>query len=721
MEDEELTGLEGAASDLPEAGALSTSLDEEPFLPPVMTEEDMAPVAPMPGGQSAQGVEGARTVAGFRPATASESGRRRRTPPVTYRLDQQVDLSPGDPALEAAHRQAQQAVAEADRQIHRTEAAGFMDRAIVQENAADVLRSQITAEERILEQQRQESRQTLRELSALNQSVMDQRINPARFFTNNRGSGLAAAASVALGVLGQGLNPNIGNAAMTIIDRAIQRDIAAQVANLDNQRAGVAMARNLYGDLLNTFRNEGVAREALRGMYLTEMERRIAALTSQSQSAITRQRGEAIILNLRRQQAEAAANAARERNRISYREITAGAQGVGSTRGIRSAAAQMRASAPLMATGMAQGLALHGAQFAPQAGQAAPQAAPPPTGVRQAPSLPSPTDQIRSQDLRQSSAAADSQSRRQSRALREQNLRNQRSAENETASQERLISSGNAPGLSRSDARRMYRNSRSYFGNQVPNLERIQTPQGPTLGIRTGTSRRHRSGIGADTDVFRPAMSNGRMIAVSSRGSSRFVSPGETLRSNERLVGSLWIQESSPMSAETARYVQQSTNPLIIMRAGNSNWVLPPSARMHLDDDMIREGRLGLRTAQRAIQAVNEAQATLRRLETSGVTVNSSETQGELGPRLMAVQGLMAQMSALGVLQEGEREAIRDMTSLPSGSENWVLLTTEYNRAQAALRALRSQFISAQRRHPLSQYLRRTPSGRDVAARHGAR
>ena len=175
------------------------------------------------------------------------------------------------------------------------------------------------------------------------------------------------------------------------------------------------------------------------------------------------------------------------------------------------------------------------------------------------------------------------------------------------------------------------------------------------------------------------------------------------------------------MSAETARYVQQSTNPLIIMRAGNSNWVLPPSARMHLDDDMIREGRLGLRTAQRAIQAVNEAQATLRRLETSGVTVNSAETQGELGPRLMAVQGLMAQMSALGVLQEGEREAIRDMTSLPSGSENWVLLTTEYNRAQAALRALRSQFISAQRRHPLSQYLRRTPSGRDVAARHGAR
>ncbi len=724
MEDEELNeqeiNVDAVVSNLPTAGALTSSIgDEEAFVPPLMTPEEMAPTPPMPGAQSAQGVEGARTIAGFRPASASESGRRRRpTPPVTFQLDQQVDLASGDPALEARNRAAQQDVAESQRQEQNIAADNFGGIAQVQQNSADILRNQIAAEEQIQAQQQAESRQTLRDLSQLNQSVMDQSINPARFFTDNRGSGLAAAASVALGVLGQGLNPNIGNAAMTIIDRAIQRDVAAQVANLDNQRAGVAMARNLYGDLLNTFRNEAVAREALRGMYLTEMERRISALTSQAQSAVTRQRGEGIILNLRQQQAEAAATAARERNRIVYREVTQGTQRIGSTRGIRSAAAQMTASSPLMATGMAQGLAQHG-QLPQQLAE--PQAAP---GVAQAqisPGLPTAREQILSQDVRRSTAGSAAETRQQSRRTRSTNLQNQRSAESETDSQERQAGAGNAPSLTRSDARRMYRNSRNRFGGQVPNLERIQTPQGPTLGIRTGVSRRHRSGVGADTDVFRPAMSNGRMIAVGSTGTSRFVSPGDSLRSNERLVGSLWVQESSPMSAETARYVQQSTTPLVVLRANGANWVLPPSARMHLPERMVEQGSQGLEVAQRAIQAVDNARSILRRLETSGVTLNSSETQGELGPRLMAVQGLMAQMSALGVLQEGEREAIRDMTSLPTGSEDWVILTTEYTRAQAALRALRSQFIGAQRRHPLAQYLRRTPTGRDVADRHGAR
>ncbi len=693
MDDEEL--------DIPDAGLVGSG-EMEAWQPPPMTAADVNPLPPVPGGQSSQGVEGLRTVTGFHPSEAAASGRRRARPPVTFQLEQQVNLSPGDPQLEAQHRQAQEAVAEADRQILGTEAEGLAAVGQVQDRGADIIRSQIVAEERIQAQQHAESRQTLRELSHLNQSVMDQQINPSRFFTDNRGAGLSAAASVALGVLGQGLNPNLGNAAMTIIDRAIQRDVAAQVANMDNQRAGVAMARNLYGDLLNTFRNEAVAREALRGMYLTEMERRIAALTAQSQSSITRQRGDAIITNLRRQQAEAAANAARERSQITYREVTQGAQRIGSTRGIRSAAAQMRASAPLMATGMAQGAALHGQQ-------------------PNIPGLPSAREQISSQDVRRSPQGENARSRQGSRRVQEQNLRNQGTAENETASQERRVGSGATPGLSRSDGRRMYRNSRNYFGNQVPNLEQIQTPQGVTLGIRTGVSTRHRSGVGSDTQVFRPATSNGRMVAVSSNGTSRFVSPGESLRSNERLVGSLWVQESSPATAEMVRYAQRATNPLVIMRSGGSNWVLPGSARAHLDDETINTGRNGLMTADAAIREVNAATAMLRRLETGGVNLNSSETMGALGPRLLRIQGLMAQMSALGVLQEGEREAIRDMTSLPTASEDWILFGTEYNRAQAALSVLRQQFIGAQRRHPLSQYLRRTPSDRDVAAQHGAR
>ena len=698
---------------LPEAGVLTTDQEVDDFLPPLVGAADMEVGPAAPGGQGGGGVEDLRTVPGFRPASASESGRRRRQAPVTFRLDQQVNLSPGDPVLEATSRRAQYAVADADRAIHNIEAEGLMQQANVSRQAADVLRHQIAAEEQIQAQQRAESRDTLQRLTQLNQSVMDQRINPASFFTDNRGAGLSAAASVALGVLGQGLNPNIGNAAMTIIDRAIERDIAAQVANLDNQRAGVAMARNLYGDLLNTFQNEAVARQALRGMYLSEMERRIQALTAQSASQVTRARGERIITDLRRQQAEAAAQAARERSRIVYREVTQGAQNIGSTRGIRSAAAQMQASSPLMATGMAQALQQHGQLPEGQQAQGASQA-------RIAPGLPTAREQIMAQDVRRPAREESRRVRAQNRGVRERNRQSEQAAASEAASVGRRAGTGDSPTLSRRDARRMYRNTRNYFGSQVPNLQQVQTPHGIVPGLFTGVSSRHRSGVGADTQVFRPAMSNGRMIAVSSNGSSRFVRPGDTLRSNERLAGSLWIQESSPASAEMSQYVNQTSAPRVVATVGNSNWIIPPAALRQLPQQFVRDQIPKVQMAQQAIQAANQAISMLRRLENNSVAINSAESQGAMGAVLMEVQGLMADMSRLGVLQQGEREAIRDMTSLPAGSENWVLLTTDYDRANAALRTLRGRFIAAQRRLPISSYLRRTPSGRDVARRHGA-
>ncbi len=686
---------------LPDEGAVGTpTASNTPWSPRMMSNEDVGQTS-IPGSEGGEGSSALTTVVGFRPSETAQRGRGRRAPnPVTFQLEQQVDLAPGDPALDAAARSAGEQLAKSEMGVQEIAAEGLDSVAALRQRNADILNQQISREEQILDEQEQEADRMLQQVSELNESVMNQTINPARFFTENRGAGLASAASVALGVLGQGLNPNIGNAAMTIIDRAVERDISAQVANLQNQRAGVAMSRNLYGDLLNTFQNEAVARNTLRSMYLTEMERRIGALTAQTQSRETRARAAQIMTSLRQQQAEAAAEAARAANRIRYTEVTSGSQRVGSQRGIRSAAQQMAASAPLMATGVAQAMQQHGID------------------VNGAPGLPTAGERLAQSDIR-GSRESQSQARRADRQLRSTNQRNQNRAAREVEAQEAAVSSTGDSPFNRRQARRFYSRQSSSNFRVVPNLEVIRTRNGTVQGIRTGTTRAVSAGNpSADVDVFRPASSNGRMIAVSSTGSSRFVSPGDSLRSNERLAGSTWVQENRAVSAESARYVRQTSDSLPIATVGNEQWVLPANAVQQLDRRTIDREIEQIEVASRGRRLVNRTLRRIRELENSGIAWNSAADQGEVGPDLLQIQGLMAQISGLGVLQEGEREAIRDMTSLPVASEDWTLFWSEQDRTEGALRTIRRGMNDILGSRRLSSMIRRVPTGRDVASRY---
>jgi len=573
---------------------------------------------------------------------------------------------------------------------------------------ANMLQREAADARRAGEERRLETRQTFDELSEMNAAIMDQRINPARFFTSGgAGTGLAAAASVALGVLGQALSPGMENSALSIINRAVERDVAAQVTDLQNQRAGVQTARNLFGDLMAMYRNEDVARDALRSLYLSEMERRIQAMAAQTQSQATRRNAERIVAAVAEQRITAAASAARERTRVIYSENMTGRQAFGSTQGVRSAASQIRASSPLHATGVAQAMQQHGVlapQGAQQPGAAALGGSPvqspgsalaPPGG---------PGGGITSQDLRQRGGGGGGA------AAARANVQAERAESN-------VSEDSSQPPFDRRMTRRAYRSAAGGIqGGVVPTPTSVATPDGPVLAIRTGERMSTQAGgQGADVQFIRPLMSNGQMVAVSQNGRSRRVRPGEALRSNERLAGAIYTQELRPMPAESARYHAQTSQDMPI----GMGWSVRREALQRMDQREVNRNIQAIGLVREGRHLAQRLDRLMQQFDSGAIDINSADMQGLIGADAMALQGRFASAAQLGVLQEGEREAIRDMTSLPSGSENWVLFFTESDRARGAIRGMLRQFNDTLRHNRLSPFLyRNAPTAREVTESH---
>lgn len=686
-----------------EVGTLNTPLQD--FAPPVQGHGVSRPTLPGVG----QPASGDPVVArGYEPAPPA--ARRGRAAP-NWRLDTTIDLTTGDPALDAAARQVEDVRVGIDVADQELLASGLTREAqILAENAN---RERMAAETARLEQEerRQETRRTFDELSEMNAAVMDQRINPARFFTSGgAGTGLAAAASVALGVLGQALNPGMENSALAIINRAVDRDIAAQVQDIQTQQFGVGMARNLYGDLLTTYQQEDVAREALRSLYFSEMERRIAALAAQTQSQVTRNNAQRLRVAVAEQRVTAAATAARARTRTIYTSHASGRQPVGSRRGITSAARQMQADSPLTATAVAQAMQQHGvplgvAAMTP-AGAAAqgmqPPAAPgaqspdasgtqPPTGGRVTPpATPLTPEDIRSRD-QNAAAAAD--------------------ATEEAAELGRGGSDepGAAP-WGREQSRRNYRSSvdgiRGGQGVVVPSLTRIVVPDGSATGaihnvISTG-NQTPTSGGGYYRSVIQPITHNGRMVAVSSSGRSRAVSPGDALRRGERLAGVPYRHHFGSMPAEMARHIRQTENPVRIMGVGTDTWYAPAALAQTMDANVLEEEITGMQLLQQGRESATKLAALIDRSIGQGVALNTPAVQGAASVHVMALQGIMGDLSNLGTLQAGEREIINQMTSLGIISEDYLEFFPDIDRSRASVGNLRNMFNVAMRRSRLA-------------------
>ena len=106
-------------------------------------------------------------------------------------------------------------------------------------------------------------------------------VNPSRLWQN--GGGIAMTLGAVFGQLGQALAGG-ENTALQIIDRAVERDIRAQVANQRNARANVRDARSFFSMARERFGDQESAAAAARALAWDQIaqrtERQTASLTS---------------------------------------------------------------------------------------------------------------------------------------------------------------------------------------------------------------------------------------------------------------------------------------------------------------------------------------------------------------------------------------------------------------------------------------------------------
>lgn len=110
----------------------------------------------------------------------------------------------------------------------------------------------------------------------INQQVLSGRIDPNRVLGDSFSGGRIAAA-LGLFISGLAQGEQGANSFLQIINQTIDRDIAAQMANMDNLRAGAQNQQNLVGMYRTVFGDETAAREAARATMLQSVAQKLQA------------------------------------------------------------------------------------------------------------------------------------------------------------------------------------------------------------------------------------------------------------------------------------------------------------------------------------------------------------------------------------------------------------------------------------------------------------
>ena len=164
----------------------------------------------------------------------------------------------------------------------------------------------------------------------INQQVLSGRIDPNRVLGDSFSGGRIAAA-LGLFISGLAQGEQGANSFLQIINQTIDRDIAAQMANMDNLRAGAQNQQNLVGMYRTVFGDETAAREAARATMLQSVAQKL-----QAQQARMAQAGQqpALMLALAElDAAQASAAAAAQQAQSSTVRTTTQTQSSGGTRG----------------------------------------------------------------------------------------------------------------------------------------------------------------------------------------------------------------------------------------------------------------------------------------------------------------------------------------------------------------------------------------------------
>jgi hypothetical protein len=120
--------------------------------------------------------------------------------------------------------------------------------------------------------------------------------------SNNYGKSIAAAIAVTMGFFGKRRGGQ--NEALNIINRAIDRDIDAQKANLASRRAGVGMQMNLLGRMQNQFASERQQDAATRLVMTETAKMKLEEAASVWKGPLQRAAYDDVIAQLDQQQAQ---------------------------------------------------------------------------------------------------------------------------------------------------------------------------------------------------------------------------------------------------------------------------------------------------------------------------------------------------------------------------------------------------------------------------------
>ncbi len=169
---------------------------------------------------------------------------------------------------------------------------------------------QLQLEQADREKQRQQRVETdMQNLRDSLQKIQESEIDPARFYkkpdgTRDYGKSLLAGVAVALGALGEQLQGRSGNPALDIIERSIERDIAAQRENLASRRAGYGLEVNLLGQMRQQFADERQAETAARIAMLDAYEMKLGQVAASTKSEAIQRRYEKSMADLSVKKAE---------------------------------------------------------------------------------------------------------------------------------------------------------------------------------------------------------------------------------------------------------------------------------------------------------------------------------------------------------------------------------------------------------------------------------
>jgi hypothetical protein len=167
---------------------------------------------------------------------------------------------------------------------------------------------QINYERSLIEQKRQQAVQDVDvKLDETRKELADAKIDPDRFYGGSTGKRLLAGIAIAFGEIGRSLSGGNTNAALSIINNAIDQDIAAQKEGVNILRDRIQTQRQARDEVFKKFGDLEAQQLAQKEMSLEMAQNQINIVASRYGTQEARARADELIGQLESQKAQARA------------------------------------------------------------------------------------------------------------------------------------------------------------------------------------------------------------------------------------------------------------------------------------------------------------------------------------------------------------------------------------------------------------------------------